>query len=46
VIELAVLTLTVVPAGIVAAFNDEAAKQAQHTTMAAKAFFRVIWDEE
>lgn len=42
VTRLTVLTVSVVPAGIVAAFRDEAAKQAQHVAMNAMNFFRFI----
>ena len=40
--ELAVLRLSVVPAGIVAAFKDEAATQAQVIAITAINFFRII----
>jgi hypothetical protein len=42
VMELAVLTLSVVPAGMVAAFKDEAAKHAQHVVTNRITLFRII----
>ncbi|HEU5245834.1 MAG TPA: hypothetical protein VFU09_01975 [Candidatus Udaeobacter sp.] len=41
--RLTVLTVTVVPAGIVAAFKDEAAKQAQHMAINAVDLFCIIF---
>jgi hypothetical protein len=41
--ELAVFTLSTVPAGIVAAFKDEAAKQAQHVARNTMDLFRIIF---
>jgi hypothetical protein len=41
-IELAVLTLRIVPAGIIAAFRDEATKQAQHVAINTIILFRII----
>jgi hypothetical protein len=43
VMELAVLTLSVVPAGMLAAFNDEAPKQANVTPITAINLFRFIY---
>jgi hypothetical protein len=43
VMELAVLTLSVVPGGMVAAFNDEAPKQANVTPITAMNLFRFIY---
>ena len=42
--ELAVLTSSTVPAGIVAAFRDEVAKQAQHKVINTMNLFRFIID--
>jgi hypothetical protein len=44
--ELAVLTLSVVPAGIVAAFKDEATKHAQHVVTNRIIYFVSYWFEE
>src|SRR6266513_2913078 len=41
--RLTVLTVSVVPAGIVAAFKDEAAKQAQHVTISRMNLFCTIF---
>ena len=41
--ELAVWTLSVVPAGIVAAFNDEATEQAQNVAINTINLFRIIF---
>jgi hypothetical protein len=41
--RLTVLTVSVVPAGIVAAFNDAAAKQAQHVAMNVMNLFCIIF---
>jgi hypothetical protein len=40
--RLTVLTVSVVPAGIVAAFKDEAAKQAQHVAISVRNLFCII----
>jgi hypothetical protein len=42
VMRLTVLTVNVVPAGMVAAFKDAAAKQAQHVAINAMNLFRII----
>jgi hypothetical protein len=41
--ELAVFTSSTVPAGIVAAFKDEAAKQAQHAAISRMNLFCIIF---
>jgi hypothetical protein len=41
--RLTVLTVSVVPAGMVAAFNDAAAKQAQHVAINPTSLLRVIF---
>jgi hypothetical protein len=41
--RLTVLTVSVVPAGMVAAFKDAAARQAQHVAINAMNLFRIIW---
>ena len=41
--ELAVFTLSTVPAGIVAAFKDEAAKHTQQTAINPMNLFRIIF---
>jgi hypothetical protein len=41
--ELAVFTLSTVPAGIVAAFNDEAAKHTQHVAINPINLFGIIF---
>jgi hypothetical protein len=40
--ELTVITVSVVPAGIVAAFKDEAATQAQVVAITVINFFRIV----
>jgi hypothetical protein len=40
--RLTVLTVSVVPAGMVAAFKDAAARQAQHVAINAMNLFRII----
>jgi hypothetical protein len=41
-IELSVLTLRIVPAGIIAAFKDEATNEAQHVTINTIVLFGII----
>jgi hypothetical protein len=46
VTRLTVLTVSVVPAGIVAAFKDEVTKQAQHVAISAMNLFGIISEEQ